>query len=77
MKTVNIILLIRLASEVNDLNIFVRVENCESLYHSKTYNNVFLNEPTILRKVCRLYAKLDLTTFEVVKEVNRLSGLYA
>ena len=66
MKTVNITLIIRLADEANALNIFVRVENCEFLKHSKTYNNVNLKEPT----VCRLYAKLDLTTFEALMEVN-------
>ena len=63
-------LIIRLASEVNALNILFQVEICEFLKHSKTYNNVFLKERTILRQVCRLYAKLDLTTFEVLKEVN-------
>ena len=53
MKTVNITLIIRLANEVNALKICVRVENCEFLKHSKTYNNVFLKERTILRQVCR------------------------
>ena len=54
MKTVNITLVFRLASAVNALNIFVRVENFEFLKHSKPYNNVFLKEHTILRQVCRL-----------------------
>ena len=70
MKTVNITVIICLASEVNALKICVRVENCEFLKHSITYNNVFLKELTIIRKVCRLYAKLDLNTFEVLKEIN-------
>ena len=48
----------------------VQVENCEFLKHSKIYNNVFLKESTILRKLCRLYAKLDLITLVVLKIVN-------
>ena len=72
MKTVNITLVILLASEANALKIYVRVENCEFLKHSKAKNNLFLQERTIIRKVYRLYAKLDLTTFEVLKEINRV-----
>ena len=71
-KTVNITLIILLASEANALKIYVRFENLEFLKHSKANNNLFLQERIIIRKVYRLYAKLDLATFEVLKEINRV-----